>query len=188
MCVESRTGGRCLYNFFILTSEKLTVYCRALHLFYQPVRRFQSSFSLLMNSSTDFTVVLLKYSIISVKVCTCCCNIYFCISAPCIIKLNRVTSSSASCLSSDAFIAWSFDSFSSVVNLSLSVFNCSITVVKLTSGLEVFCSSISCGSGLESTHTLAPRLSSDTLLSAALLDAGARIASKDRPTPRQSSR
>ena len=32
------------------------------------MKRFKLSFSLFMNLSTDFTVVLLKYSIISIKV------------------------------------------------------------------------------------------------------------------------
>ncbi len=57
-----------------------------------------------------------------------------------LLNFNRLASSSARACNSVAFIARSFDLFSSAVSLSLSDFNCSITVVKLISGLEKRCS------------------------------------------------
>lgn len=91
-----------------------------------------------MNSFTDFTVVLLKYSIMSVKIYTCCYKICFSILAPWIINFNRVISFSTSCLILVAFVTRLFNSFSLAVNLSLSVFNYSIIVIKLISRLKVF--------------------------------------------------
>ncbi len=89
-----------------------------------------------MNLSIDCTIVFLKYSTIPVRFCTCYCNVCLSTSAAYIIDVKRTASSSASSFSSIAFIAWSFDSFSSAVSLHLSVLKCSITVVKLISGLE----------------------------------------------------
>ena len=91
-----------------------------------------------MNSSIDFIIMLLKYSIIFVKVYTCCYSICFFILASYIINFNRVASSSTSYLSSIIFVTRLFDSFSLAISLNISIFNRSIIVVKLISRLEVF--------------------------------------------------
>lgn len=145
-------------------------------------KKIQVKLESLRNSSTDFTVVCLKHSITPLRFCTSCCNACLSISAACSVNFNRVASSSARACNSVAFVAWSFDLFSSAVSSSLSDFNCSITVVKLISGLQKFCYSVSHGWAMESTPTIAPRLSSGSLPSAALLDSGARTASNDIPT------
>ncbi len=154
---------------------------------YAPIKRFRSSLSLLRNSSIDFTVVCLKHSITPFRFCTFCCNACLSISAACSVNFNRVASSSARAYNSVAFIVWSFDLFSLAVSSSLSNLNYSITVVKLISGLQIFCYSVSHGWAMEITPTIAPRLSSGNLPSVALLDSGARTASNNIPTSRHNS-
>jgi len=149
---------------------------------YSSIKRFRSSLSLLRNSSTDFTVMCLKHSITSFRFCTSCCNACLFISAACSVNFNRVASSSTKVCNSVVFVAWSFDLFSSAISSSLSDFNCSITVVKLISRLQKFCYFVSHDWAMKITSTIASRLFSGSLFSAALLDSDVRTASNDIST------
>lgn len=82
-------------------------------------------------------VVFLKYFTISVRFCTSCCSTCLFTSAACIINFDWAASSSTRCFSSVTLIVWSCNSLSSVAILSLSLFNCLITVVKLILRLKI---------------------------------------------------
>ena len=139
------------------------------------VALFRSSFGRLRNLSTDFTVVLLKNSTISVRFWTSCCNRRLSISAAYITSFNRFVSSSAISLSSVTFITLSFDLFIPAAIVCISEFNYSITVVKLVSG-----------SNSENIEIVLCLPLFSTLL-VEEFDSGARAVSNDIPTSRHSS-
>ncbi len=151
------------------------------------VIQFRSSLSLFKNSSTDFTVIILKTSTTPARFCTVCCNICLSISASYIANRSRFASFSAISFSSIAFFTSPFNDSRSEAILSLSKFNYSITIVKLISGLEKFCLFRQLRLGNKNIPTIVPRLSSSSLPSVALLNLGARIALNNILTPRYNS-
>ncbi len=104
------------------------------------VIQFRSSLSLFRNLSTNFIVVVLNNSTTFARFCTICYNICMFIWASCIVNRNQFASSLVISFNSIAFFILSFNDSRSKAILSLSKFNCSITVLKLISRPKKSCS------------------------------------------------